>query len=633
MHSYGFFRVAASVPLVQVGDAEYNTDQMLTAMKSAAEQGSSLIVFPELSVCAYTCADLLLNNTLLQSVQTQLQRLAEATQSCGIAAFVGAPIAVNDTLYNCAVFLADGKIKGIVPKTFLPNYSEFYELRWFASADTLNQTTVRIGGDEVPIGTDLLFLMGDAKIAAEICEDLWTNHPPAASAASAGANIICNLSASNAVIGKKAYRSTLVKARSFASHCAYMFCSAGVSESSTDTLYSGHCLIAENGTVLAQQQQTEFQPQTLFADVDLERIAADRRRVNTFLPQSKFQAVAVDCPVRNFKLRRSFSPTPFIPSSNQDERMQEIFSIQALSLAKRLLHTGLSHPVVGVSGGLDSTLALLVCVRAVELIGRSAKDIIGVTMPGFGTTNQTHHNAKALMAALGVTIREIDITAACRQHFSDIAHDESQHDVTYENTQARERTQILLDIANQCGGLVVGTGDLSELALGWATYAGDHISMYAVNSGVPKTLVKHIVQWEAQQLEEHAKTILLDILETPISPELLPPDHNGQITQKTEKVVGDYLLHDFFLYYFIRFGFSIKKIRFLAKRAFEGTYSEQQIDKCLRIFVRRFFSQQFKRSCLPDGPKVGSVTLSPRSDWKMPSDCSPAIWINELESF
>lgn len=632
MEQFGFFRVAAAAPLLEVANPKYNREQIELMIKEADKNEIALMLFPELSLSAYSCQDLFLNSTLLKAVEKEAAILACATKNLRITAIVGAPVSAGDKLYNCALVLSDGKIQGIVPKTYIPGYSEFYEPRWFAPASSLNLTEIKYGGFTVPIGSELLFSIGEAKVAIEICEDFWAALSPSSNHAAAGANVICNLSASNAVVGKKSYRKLLVQSTSFSSHCCYIYASSGVCESTTDTLYSGHLLIAENGIVRKETEQTSFSATFITEDLDLERIATDRRAMNTFLPSQKpYRIINLKQPKSLSSINRNIQKTPFIPSSNQDERMQEIIQIQSLSLARRLKHIGNSRPVIGISGGLDSTLALLAAVRAVKLIGLSKKHILAVTMPGFGTTVRTKNNAQKLMEELGVEIMSIDITNACIQHFKDIGHDENEKNVVYENTQARERTQILMDIANQKGGIVIGTGDLSELALGFATYGGDHISMYGVNAGIPKTLIRYLVKWIANQSPDPIKSILVDILNTPVSPELLPPDQNGQTLQQTEKILGDYRLHDFFLYYFVRFRFSFEKIKLLAELAFADEYNKEEISSALSVFVKRFFSQQFKRSCLPDGPKIGSVSLSPRADWKMPSDPSISIWLEEIQ--
>lgn len=634
MKQFGFFRVAVAAPLLQPANPTYNREQMESLIRQATTNETALILFPELSLSAYTCQDLFLSNTLLQSVEAEATLLAQSTKEQNITAIVGAPVPVGDKLYNCALVLSGGEIRGIVPKSYIPGYAEFYETRWFAPASALNQTSVEYGGQNVPIGTDLLFSIGEATVAIELCEDFQTALSPSSAHAIAGANVICNLSASNAVIGKKYYRELLVKSTSFTSHCCYLYASAGICESTTDTLYSGHLMIAENGTLCKQAEQTEFSPVIITEDLDLERISTDRKAMNTFLTsQQPYRTISLKEPVTLTSIQRKFRKTPFIPTANREERMKEIIQIQSLSLARRLRQVGNSRPVIGISGGLDSTLALLIAVRAVKQIGMNEKDVLAVTMPGFGTTTRTKSNAEKLMEALGVTSLTVNIADACRQHFKDIQQDEAQKDITYENTQARERTQILMDLANQRGGLVIGTGDLSELALGFATYGGDHISMYGVNAGIPKTLMRYLVEWIANQYQNPIKSILLDILNTPVSPELLPPTADGEMIQQTEQLLGDYQLHDFFLYYFIRFRFSFEKIQYLAELAFVDEYSKEEIAQTLSVFARRFFSQQFKRSCLPDGPKIGSVTLSPRSDWKMPSDSSPAIWLEEIKKF
>ncbi|WP_069987346.1 NAD(+) synthase [Massilioclostridium coli] len=634
MKNYGFIRIASACPLGRVGDVMYNTTEICNLIDQAVNQQVSLLVFPELSISSYTCGDLLLTSAMKNGVEQAISTIQQHTLEKPITVFVGAPIYESAKLYNCAVVISSGEIKGVIPKTHLPNHGEFYEQRWFDSAKEFCGDSTMLCGEIIPMGTDLLFTMEEAVIAAEICEDMWVDAPPSIDHVKAGANIICNLSASNAVIGKQNYRRMLVKQRSFSSHCAYVFSSAGICESTTDTLYSGHLLIGENGNILADASQMEFENLLLTADVDLERLSCDRLKSTTFHLSKSYRSIPLNHKICSIdQLQRHISQTPFIPASkqNKSERMEEIYHIQALSLAKRLRHTGLKHPVIGISGGLDSTLALLVTVRAMDKLGWDRKNILGITMPGFGTTGRTNSNSKKLMDALGITSKEIDITQACRKHFEDIGHDPSIHDVTYENVQARERTQILLDIANKHGGLVVGTGDLSELALGWATYAGDHISMYGVNAGVPKTLVRHIVAWTGEQMGGEIQKILEDILDTPVSPELLPADKDGKIAQKTEEIIGDYILHDFFLYYFVRFGFTFDKIYYLAKHAFGDTYPKEQIVKCLTTFGKRFFAQQFKRSCLPDGPKIGSVTLSPRADWRMPSDACAALWMQDFD--
>lgn len=628
MRNYGFFKVAAAVPLTEVANPVYNAKEIENLLKRAAKLGVGLVVFPELSLSSYSCSDLFFLADLEKTVLNELKRLAKLTGNLKIAAFIGLPLLIENKLFNCCALLADGKIKGIMPKNNIPNYGEYYELRWFCPGGDLTVSSVNLFGENVPIGQNLIFKINDAYVSAEICEDLWSSDSSARSLCKQGATVICNLSASSAVISKKTRRLTLIKSSSFLNKCAYIFSSAGISESTTDTLYSGHCIIAENGNILKQKTQTEFKSGLIVSDIDLERLISDRKRINTFKPQSGAKIIEVSSVACKTMPSRKFSKTPFIPQTEpqRDKRIDEITKITSLSLAKRLKHTQVKHPVIGVSGGLDSTLALMTAADAMDVLNLPRNDIIAVTMPGFGTSDETYKNSQLLMRALGVGRMEIDIKKACEVHFNDIRHDKNIKNTVYENAQVRERTQILLDIANKENGLLVGTGDLSELALGFCTYAGDHISMYAVNSSIPKTLVRQIVKYKADSLGGELKNILYNILKTPVSPELLPPGKDGEITQQTERLLGDYILHDFFLYYFIRFGFSIDKIRFLAKTTFKNDYSQSEIDKTLKVFVKRFFSQQFKRSCMPDGPKIGSVTLSPRSDWKMPSDASPYIF-------
>ena len=549
------------------------------------------------------------------------------------------PVVVNSTVINAAVVIQKGKILGVVPKTYLPNYKEFYEQRWFTSALQVSENSVRLCGQIVPMGNNLLFETAETTFGIEICEDLWATVPPSSSLALQGAEIIFNLSADDEGIGKHNYLCSLISQQSARCISGYVFSSSGFGESTTDVVFAGNGLIYENGYLLARSERFCLEEQLIINEIDVECIRAERR-VNTTFAANKAncpgkEAIRISTEFVNSKdlnLTRTFNPHPFVPQGSElNSRCEEIFSIQIAGLAQRLLHTGAKTAVIGISGGLDSTLALLVCVKTFDKLGLSRKDILGITMPGFGTTDRTYHNAIDLMNSLGVSIREISIREACIQHFKDIGHDLNIHDVTYENSQARERTQILMDIANQTWGMVIGTGDLSELALGWATYNGDHMSMYGVNAGIPKTLVKHLVQWVAENgMDETSKATLLDIVDTPISPELIPADENGEIKQKTEDLVGPYELHDFFLYYFLRFGFRPSKIYFLAQTAFSGVYDDETIKKWLQTFFRRFFNQQFKRSCLPDGPKVGSISISPRGDWRMPSDASSAAWLKEI---
>ncbi|OQB15937.1 MAG: Glutamine-dependent NAD(+) synthetase [Firmicutes bacterium ADurb.Bin193] len=636
--NYGFVKVAAAVPLCAVADTRHNCTEIAELIKKAYAEGAHAVVFPELCVTGYSCGDLFFSKTLQDGAYKGISYILDETKNLDIVSIVGLPVFDGVHLLNCAAVLLKGKILGIVPKTYIPNYGEFYEGRWFAPADKASKTEIELCGQTVPITSNLIFDFGDMKIAVEICEDMWASTPPSALHAISGANLIFNLSATNAVIGKSGYRKLLVKQRSFTSHCGYVFVSAGAGESTTDTLYSSHVLIGENGAVLTDETPMTFESKIFYSEIDLQRLEADRKKNTGFCsvlkPASEYKTVKADfngTPITS--LSRDFSRFPFVPGlkSDKDTRMSEIYDILAMSLAKRLRHTGIKSPVLGISGGLDSTLALLVAVRSMDILKLERKNIIAVTMPGFGTTDRTLENAKRLIAHLGATLREISIKDACIQHFKDIGHDINNTDIIYENSQARERTQILMDIANQSNGIVVGTGDLSELALGWATYAGDHISMYAVNCGVPKTLVRHLVSWIGESvLEGEVKKIIADILDTPISPELLPAGENGKIAQKTEEILGDYVLHDFFLYYFMRFGFTPQKILFIAKKAFLGEYDEIYIKNCLKTFFTRFFNNQFKRSCMPDGPKIGSVSLSPRADWRMPSDAEARLWLEEL---
>lgn len=647
MTNYGFVRVATATPQVKVADCMYNTAQIVQMISEAQEKGVSIVVFPELSLTAYTCADLFLQRILLEESLTALKEICEVTRGLSVTAIVGVPVQIGTRLYNTAVVIGKGRIHGVVPKTFLPNYNEFYEKRWFSSASTLKSKDIVICGQSAPVGSDLIFETSDFRFSIEICEDLWSPIPPSSIASVNGAEIIFNLSASNETTSKHIYRKDLIKQQSARCISGYVYAAAGAGESTTDIVFSGSSVIAENGTVIAESDRFFLDNRLTIGDIDVERLRNDRLKNKSFsvseykaINEIEYRYIAIEdaaCKKNrdDFSLSRFVSPTPFVPAQDEtlDERCSEIFSIQVGGLTKRLQHVNAKTAVIGVSGGLDSTLALLVLVKAFDKLGLSREGIYGITMPGFGTTDRTYSNAIELMRTLGITIREISIVDAVNQHFKDIEHDPSVHDITYENSQARERTQILMNYANKVNGLVIGTGDLSELALGWCTYNGDHMSMYAVNAGVPKTLVKTLVAWVADtQMDAASRKILDDVVETPISPELLPADANGNIAQKTEDVVGPYILHDFYLYYVLRFGFSPAKIYFLAKHAFEGEYQNEVILKWLRNFFWRFFSQQFKRSCLPDGPKVGSVNLSPRGDWRMPSDASVAVWMKELDA-
>ncbi len=633
MNPYGFIKVAAAVPEVKVADTTLHADVIVRLIEQAEGEGADIILFPELSLTAYSCGDLFLTDTLLRGAEAALCRISEATMGKKLVAVIGLPASDGQRLFNCAAVVQNGSVLGVVPKTHLPDYGEFYESRWFCSGSAADQKDITLCGKKVPFG-QMIFDAGQYKFGIEICEDLWAGNPPSATLTRQGADIILNLSASNCVVGKKKYRNMLVESRSYTSHCGYVFVSSGPGESTTDTVYSGHVLAAENGSIILDKQNFTFESCLYYTEVDVERIRADRRRLGTFegisnSPQMPVVTVASPM-VSQRPLVRSISPQPFVPmNENRDERFSEIYDILSMSLAKRIRHTGAKTAVIGISGGLDSTLALLVAAKAMDILKRSRTDILAVTMPGFGTTGRTLQNAKSLMSLLGTTMQEISICDACLQHFKDIGHDPQKTDVTYENTQARERTQILMDLANQSGGLVIGTGDLSELALGWATYAGDHISMYGVNGGVPKTLIRYLVDWVGRDAENsELKAVIDSVLDTPVSPELLPVDEDGKIAQKTEEILGDYILHDFFLYYFVRFGFTPEKIFYLATHAFNGAYNEEEIKRALDVFFKRFFQSQFKRSCLPDGPKIGSVTLSPRADFKMPSDASGNIWLS-----
>jgi len=623
----GFIRVAAAIPELRVADCAYNVARIAELVRKGEDEKVQVICFPELSITGYTCADLFQQQQLLVDAQKALSELQMLTFTTTSVIIVGMPVRIQSHLFNTAVVLQGGHILGVVPKTHLPNNNEFYEKRWFTSGAFEDTNTISISGEEVPFGTDLLFSDTTFTFGIEICEDLWVPIPPGTQQALHGAEIIFNLSATNELIGKHQYLRQLIEQQSARCNAGYVYASAGAGESTTDVVYSGNGLIAENGKIIAASERFSYEPQLIVNDIDIDRLHAERIR-NTNYANDKstriYRTIQLeDAHFTRFDLKRSFDKHPFVPPvSTRDESCHEIFSIQIGGLAKRWQHTKSETVIIGISGGLDSTLALLVCVKTADKLGIDRKRIIGITMPGFGTTDRTYTNAIQLMESLGITMLEISIKDACLQHFKDINHDPKLHDVVYENTQARERTQILMDIANKEHGLVIGTGDLSEMALGWSTYNGDHMSMYAVNSGVPKTLVRYLVDFATHQFDASSKEILKDILDTPVSPELLPADENGDIAQKTEDIVGPYELHDFFLYYMIRFGFSPAKIMYLAKNAFAGSYPDEIIHKWLKIFIHRFFAQQFKRSCIPDGPKVGSINLSPRGDWRMPSDAT-----------
>ncbi|MBR1889168.1 MAG: NAD(+) synthase [Alloprevotella sp.] len=647
----GFIKVAAAIPSTRVADCQYNTQQIALQIGEAEEAQTDIIVFPELSITGYTCQDLFQQETLLQEAKKSLLELASKMEDCSITAVVGLPLYFDGMVLNCAAVLHKGKILGIVPKTYLPNYNEFYEARWFSSASRLHHDqTVTISSYNVPIGGHLLFELPHFTVGIEICEDLWATIAPGAIHTLNGADLILNLSASNEVIGKYAYLRSLVLGQSAKNIGGYVFSGSGYGESTQDVVFGGIGLIAEKGELLAEATRYSLQPQIIYGDIDIEAIRNERLTNTTFgsakdlLRQSErlhtsYRRIVVSDKGKDNRTEttRRVNPLPFVPSDkNFQTDCSEVLTIQSFALARRLDHTHTKNVVIGISGGLDSTLALLVAVKAFDLLGLDRRGIVGITMPGFGTTSRTHDNAVTLMKELGITRREIDITAACEQHFKDIDHDTSKLDTTFENGQARERTQILMDVANQIGGFVVGTGDLSELALGWATYNGDHMSMYGVNAGIPKTLIRNLIQNVIENsANEAVRRTLLDILATPVSPELLPADAEGQISQKTEDLVGPYELHDFFLYHMLRNGFGPRKIYELAQRAFDGTdsrvsaFSKETILHWLTIFFRRFFTQQFKRSCLPDGPKVLPCSLSPRGDWRMPSDACATLWLNE----
>ena len=632
---YGFINVAAAVPAIKVADVDYNVQQIESLMAQAEGKGVEILVTPELCITGYSCQDLFREQLLLDKSEEGILQLLDFTRKLDTILVVGAPVLVNSLLYNCAVIIQRGQILGIVPKTYLPNYGEFYEKRWFASAQDLNPTDIYFAGSPVHVSSEpILFTTGDGvKFGVEICEDVWAPIPPSNNLALAGADIILNLSASDELNGKHDYLRSLLAQQSARTIGGYVYASCGFGESTQDVVYGGNAMIFENGKLLVEGERFSFQPQIRMCQIDVEKLRTERRQNTTFINAQR-GAHALNIPAKavapkDFVLTRDIDAHPFIPKSgDMQTRCEEILSIQVAGLAKRLYHINAKTAVIGISGGLDSTLALLVTVKAFDKLGLERKGIVGVTMPGFGTTDRTYNNAIKLMQTLGVTIREISIAKAVTQHFEDIGHDMKQHDITYENSQARERTQILMDVANQVNGIVVGTGDLSELALGWATYNGDHMSMYGVNAGVPKTLIRYLVSYVAGEM---ATETLLDIVDTPISPELIPADEQGRIKQKTEDLVGPYELHDFFIYYFLRYGFGPAKIYIMAQKAFKDAYDDETIKKWLKTFCRRFFTQQFKRSCLPDGPKVGSVSLSPRGDWRMPSDASSALWISECE--
>ena len=639
--NYGFIKVASAVPSVKVADCKYNVEQIEQQIILAEGQGVEIIVFPELSLTGYTCQDLFRQNLLLETTESAMLMLLDFTRQLNIISIVGLPIAVGDLLLNCAAIIQKGQILGIVAKEYLPNYNEFYEKRWFASVQDLRTTELRFAGNQINLSfTPQIFVTCDGvRFGVEICEDVWAPTPPSNHLALAGADIIFNLSASDELIGKHDYLCKLLAQQSARTITGYVYSSAGFGESTQDVVYGGNALIFENGHLLQSGPRFAMTPQMQVAQIDVERLRTERRGNTTYVNAQR-RMIGEDVIFKNahsilpkdFVLERPVDAHPFIPSPDMMEKScEEILNIQVMGLAKRLVHTSCQKVVIGISGGLDSTLALLVCSMTFDKLGLDRSGIIGVTMPGFGTTDRTYTNAIKLMQSLRITIREISIAKSVTQHFEDIGHDISVHDTTYENSQARERTQILMDVSNQEGGLVIGTGDLSELALGWCTYNGDHMSMYAVNASIPKTLIACLVKFVAGTMDADTSATLHDVVDTPISPELVPADEDGNIQQKTEDLVGPYELHDFFLYYFMRHGFRPMKIFLLAQKAFEGQYDDDVIKHWLKTFFRRFFSQQFKRSCLPDGPKVGSISLSPRGDWRMPSDSSSELWLRECE--
>ena len=632
----GFVKVAAATPDIRVADVEFNTQNIINAMEEAQKNGAKILVFPELCVTGYTCSDLFDHSVLLKASRKALLEIAENTNDKDMLVFVGAPLEVNGKLYNVAAAMNQGEIIGFTTKTFLPNYGEFYEMRQFTPGpQTVREITFE--GKKIPFGPQILFQaegMEELVVAAEICEDVWSPVPPSIQAALEGATVIVNCSASDETIGKDTYRRALISGQSARLISGYIYANAGEGESTTDLVFGGHNIIAENGTIL--KESSRYVNEIIYSEIDLQRIIGERRKNTTFQPLDEETLVRVPFTIEETKtfLTRTFPKKPFVPSDEQTraQRCEEILTIQAMGLKKRLAHTNARTAVVGISGGLDSTLALLVTARAFDMLGRNKKDIIAVTMPCFGTTDRTYQNACEMSKKVGATLIEVPIADAVNIHFRDIGHDPEDHSVTYENCQARERTQVLMDIANKTWGMVIGTGDLSELALGWATYNGDHMSMYGVNASVPKTLVRHLVKYAADDTKDEAlKNVLYDVLDTPVSPELLPPK-DGDIAQKTEDLVGPYELHDFFLYFMLRFGYEPSKIFRIACMTFDGEYDKETIFKWLETFCRRFFSQQFKRSCLPDGPKVGTVALSPRGDWRMPSDACVAVWMRDLEA-
>lgn len=636
---YGFIRVGALVPELKVANVSYNVLEIIKRINEAYDKNINILVTPELSITGYTCADLFLQDTLVEESLEGLRKILESTKNNDMLIAVGMPIKHENQLFNTAVMIQNGKILGVIPKSYIPNYQEFYEKRWFSSGNNIKNHTINLLDQNVVIDTNIIFRDkedNDIAVGVEICEDLWTVNPPSNSHAINGATILLNLSASNEVIGKYEYRKSIIKNQAAKTISAYVYASSGVCESTTDLVFSGHSLIYENGKLLKENERFSMNSNLIYADVDIKMLMNNRRRNSSYMgyvDDKIYTYVDINIKDKINKLDRSYSKYPFVPLREEikDKRCEEIFTIQACGLAKRLYHIGINKTVIGMSGGLDSTLAFLVILEAYKILGIDSKNIIAVTMPGFGTTGRTYNNAVSLVKKYGATLREVDIKNSCLIHFKDIGLNSNNHNIAYENAQARERTQILMDIANLEGGLVIGTGDLSELALGWCTYNGDHMSMYAVNTSIPKTLVRHLVKWVGDREEDIKKQVILDIVDTPISPELLPPNIDDSIQQVTEDMVGPYVLHDFFLYHMLRYGASIDKIYLLAKETFKDMYDIKEIKKWLEVFIKRFFSQQFKRSCLPDGPKVGTISLSPRGDLRMPSDADYNDWLKKIK--
>lgn len=639
MKEYGYVRVGAMVNKLSLANPIKNAEEIIKQIKEAVKLNTSIVTTPELSLTGYTCGDLFLQDQLLEDSKKALQKVLEETKELDIISILGMPIKQDNQLFNCAVVIQKGKILGIVPKTYIPNYQEFYEARWFSSSKDLKNNEIEILDQNVPISTNLLFqdkTLTDITFGIDICEDLWTVTPPSNNHTLAGATIIFNLSSSNELIGKQEYRKSLVSSQSARTISAYIYASSGVMESTSDVLFGGASMIYENGSKLAENKRFEIESNIITADIDVLKLANDRRKNRSYMNMAQkleYNTIKIEVFDTIKELQREYKEYPFVPSNEleRSRRCEEIIEIQSSALARRLIQLGNPKCIIGMSGGLDSTLAYLVIVKAFEKLKRNTKDIIGITMPGFGTTGRTYQNAVDLVKEYGATLKEISIKEASLLHMKDIGLPEDDRSITYENIQARERTQILMDVANMEGGLVIGTGDLSELALGWCTYNGDHMSMYAVNTSIPKTLVRYLVAWVADTTDGKKKEVLKDILDTPISPELLPPDEAGNILQKTESSIGPYVLHDFFLYHFLRYGATPKKIYMLAKHTFKNSFSKEEIKKWLKVFIRRFFTQQFKRNCIPDGVKVGSISLSPRGDLRMPSDASYEAWLKELE--